>query len=54
MKESGELTDEELEKVIGGASRGFFLNWAAEQTNLHRKEQYDKETNEEPARPGND
>lgn len=54
MKESGELADEELEKVIGGASRGFFLDWAAEQTNLHRKEQYDKETNEEPARPGND
>mgnify|MGYP003660711893 FL=1 len=54
IKESGELTDEELEKVIGGASRGFFLNWAAEQTNLHRKEQYDKQTNEEPTRTGND
>ena len=54
IKESGELTDEELEKVIGGASRGFFLDWAAKQTNLHRKEQYDKQTNEEPTRTGND
>jgi hypothetical protein len=54
IKESRELTDEELEKVIGAASRGFFLDWAAKQTNLHRKEQYDKQTNEEPTRPGND
>jgi len=56
IKESGELTDEELEKVIGGASRGFFLDWAAKQVNtyLYTKEQYDKQTNEEPTRPGND
>ena len=54
VEEGRELTDEELEKVIGGASRGFFLDWAAKQTNLHRKEQYDKQTNEEPTRTGND
>ena len=54
VEEGRELADKELEKVIAGASRGFFLDWAAEQTNLHRKEQYDKQTNEEPARPGND
>jgi bacteriocin-like protein len=54
VEEGRELTDEELESVIGGASRGFFLDWAAKQTNLHRKEQYDKETNEESARTGND
>tara|TARA_R110002051_G_scaffold276760_1_gene338121 strand:- start:29 stop:196 length:168 start_codon:yes stop_codon:yes gene_type:complete len=49
MKESRELSDEELEKVIGGASRNFFLKWAAEFYNLHQKEQYDKQTNKEPA-----
>ena len=54
MEEGRELTDEELESVIGGASRHFFLEWAAEVYNLHQKEQYDKQTNEKPARPGND
>ena len=54
MEESRELADEELENVIGGASRELFLHWAAEYYNLHGKEQYDKQTNEKPARPGND
>jgi len=49
-----ELTDEELESVMGGASRGFFLDWAAKQTNLHQKEQYDKQIDEEPARARDD
>ena len=54
MEEGRELTDEELENVIGGASREAFLDWAAEFYNLHRKEQYDKQINEEPARTRDD
>tara|TARA_R110002167_G_scaffold80411_1_gene221048 strand:+ start:360 stop:530 length:171 start_codon:yes stop_codon:yes gene_type:complete len=56
VEEDCELTDEQLENVIGGAHRDFFLDWAAKQVNiyLYTKEQYDKQTNEEPARPGND
>jgi hypothetical protein len=54
VEEGRELADEELEKVIGGASREFFLKWAADIYNIHRKEQYDKQTNEEPARTRND
>ena len=54
VEESRELTDEELESVMGGASRHFFLKWAAELYNLHQKEQYDKQTNEEPTWSGND
>jgi bacteriocin-like protein len=54
VEEDRELTDEELENVIGGASRNFFLEWAAEVYNLHQKEQYDKQTNEESARTRND
>jgi len=54
VEDSRELTDEELEKVIGGASRGFFLDWAAERTNIHRKNENDKQTNEEPTRTRDD
>jgi len=56
VEEDCELTDEQLENVIGGARRDFFLDWAAKQVNiyLYTKEQYDKQTNEEPTRPGND
>ena len=54
MEEGRELTDEELESVIGGASRNFFLKWAAEVCNLHRKEQYDEQIDEEPARTRDD
>lgn len=54
VEEGRELTDEELENVIGGASREAFLDWAAEFYNLHRKEQYDKQINEEPARTRDD
>ena len=54
VEESRELTDEELENVIGGASREAFLDWAAEFYNLHRKEQYDKQINEKPARTRDD
>ena len=54
MEEGRELTDEELEKVIGGATREAFLKWAADLYNLHQKEQYDKQINEEPARTRND
>ena len=54
MEEGRELTDEELENVIGGASRNFFLEWAAEAYNLHRKEQHDKQIDEEPARTRHD
>jgi bacteriocin-like protein len=49
VEESRELTDEELEEVIGGASRLTFLEWAANTYNLHRKEEHDKQINEEPA-----
>ena len=49
MEESRELTEEELEQVIGGASRLTFLEWAANIYNDHRKEQYDKQINEKPA-----
>lgn len=54
MEEGRELTDEELEDVIGGASRLTFLKWAADVYNLHRKEQYDKQINEKPARTRDD
>ena len=54
VEEGRELTDEELESVIGGASRNFFLKWAAEVCNLHRKEQYDEQIDEEPARTRDD
>jgi hypothetical protein len=54
VEESRELTDEELEDVIGGASRQAFLRWAADTYNLHRKEEYDKQINEEPARTRHD
>jgi hypothetical protein len=54
VEESRGLTDEELEKVIGGATREAFLKWVADIYNLHRKEQYDKQTNEEPARTRHD
>jgi bacteriocin-like protein len=47
MDENRELTDEELEHVIGGASREFFLDWAAKAYNLHRKEQLDEQADEE-------
>ncbi|HHZ94808.1 MAG TPA: bacteriocin [Flavobacteriales bacterium] len=47
IKDPDELTDEQLENVIGGASREVFLNWAADIYNAHRKKQYDKKTNEE-------
>ena len=49
VEEGRELTDEELEKVIGGASREFFLKWAADIYNDHRKEQHDKQIDEERA-----
>ena len=45
VEESRELTDEDLEYVIGGASRLTFLEWAANIYNDHRKEQYDKQIN---------
>ena len=54
MEEGRELTDKELEKVIGGATREAFLMWAADFYNLHQKEQYDKQINEKPTRTGND
>lgn len=54
MEESRELTDEELEQVIGGQSRESFEYWAAKVYALHRKEYYDKQTNEEPTRPRDD
>jgi hypothetical protein len=54
VEDGRELSDEELGKVIGGASREFFLDWVAEIYNLHLKEQYDKQTNEKPARTRDD
>ena len=48
-EESRELTDAELERVIGGASRLTFLEWVANIYNDHRKEHYDKQTNKKPA-----
>ncbi len=54
VEESRELTDEELEYVIGGASRLTFLEWAANTYNDHRKENYDKQINQEPARTRDD
>tara|TARA_R110002020_G_scaffold97471_4_gene232418 strand:+ start:225 stop:389 length:165 start_codon:yes stop_codon:yes gene_type:complete len=50
VEENRELTDEELENVIGGASREFFLDWAAEFYNLHRKDEYDKQIDEKRTR----
>ncbi len=47
MEENQELADEELEKVVGGAPRRKFLEWAAELYNLHRREQHDKQINED-------
>jgi len=54
MEESGKLTHEELENVIGGASREFFLDWAADAYNDHRKDEYDKQIEEERKRTRND
>ena len=54
MEEDRELTDEELEQVIGGANRRYFLEWAANTYNLHRKEHYDKQINEKPTRTRDD
>ena len=51
VEESRELTDDELENVIGGAAREFFLDWVADTYNDHRKEQYDKQIDEERKRP---
>jgi|TARA_R110002110_G_scaffold11754_1_gene56126 bacteriocin-like protein len=53
-RDPDELTDEELENVIGGASRRIFLKWAAEKWNAHRKEQHDKQIDEERKRTRND
>ena len=49
MEEGRELTDEELEQVIGGQTRESFEYWAAQVYAHYRKEQNDKQTNEEPA-----
>ncbi len=49
VEESRELTDEELEEVVGGRSRDRFLLWARTYLLLHRKDQYDKQTNKKPA-----
>ena len=54
VEEGRELTDEELEKVIGGASREFFLKWAADIYNDHRKDKHDKQIDEERTRTRND
>ncbi len=54
MEESRELTDEELAQVIGGQSRESFEYWAAKVYALHRKENYDKQINQEPARTRDD
>jgi len=51
VEENRELTDEELENVIGGASRKTFLDWAADTYNDHRKDEYDKQIDEERTRP---
>ena len=48
MEEGRELTDEELEQVIGGATRESFLNWAAHFFTLHlfeQQEDNDEQTN---------
>jgi len=54
VDDSRELTDEELENVIGGASREFFLDWAAKQWNSHRKNENDKQIYEKPMRTRDD
>jgi len=54
VEESRELTDEELEEVVGGRTYENFVVWARNTLLLHRKENYDKQFNEEPARTGND
>jgi len=54
VEDSRELTDEELEDVMGGATRSYFLHWAAEHLNTHRKNENDKQTNEEPTRTRDD
>ncbi len=54
MEEGRELTDEELEQVIGGQTRESFEYWAAQVYAHYRKEQYDKQINEEPTRARDD
>ena len=54
MEESRELTDAELECVVGGAPRLAFLEWAANTYNDHRKEHYDKQINEKPTWAGDE
>jgi len=43
----GELIDEQLEHVIGGASRLTFLEWAADTYNDHRRNLLDEQTDKE-------
>jgi bacteriocin-like protein len=54
MDADRELTDEELENVIGGASRNSFLDWVAKHYNIHRKNENDKQIYEKPTRSRND
>ena len=54
MEESRELTDEELEQVVGGRRHQSFLFWARTTYLLHRKEEHDKQINEERAWTGDD
>ena len=49
VEESRELSDEELEQVVGGRRHESFVVWARNTFLLHRKEQYDKQINKEPA-----
>lgn len=54
MEESRELTDEELEEVIGGRTHESFVAYAGNLYLLHRKEEHDKQIDKEPARTRHD
>ena len=54
MEEDRELTDEELEQVVGGRAYKSFVVWARNTFLLHRKDKNDKQFDEEPTRTRND
>ena len=48
-EESRELTDEELEQVVGGRTYESFVVWAHNTYLLHRKDNHDKQIDKERA-----
>jgi len=54
VEEDRELTDEELEQVVGGRTYKSFVVWAQNTLLLHRKDKNDKQFDEKPTRTRND